>query len=258
MKPTVDIRAETSFSKSRVAPTLGIMILSDKLSIILGDKILGHVNLTRNAVAEVVDCLETRIIFGFLLPRQRLYEDEFIHSYNTKRHVIRAALEELERRGIVERIPNRGATVKLYSREEVEALYVVRAILHEAAARRIRLPADPLWLDALRRAQEAHGDAIVKRDLEIIFKSNMAFHRKLFEGTGNKYLVETIEQSNARTHGIRSHGLGVEALLRQAEREHRAMIHSIEQEDLETLARQCVAHMEPARRFYEEKYCVRI
>ena len=86
----------------------------------------------------------------------------------------------------------------------------------------------------------------------------MAFHRKLFEGTGNKYLVEAIEQSNARTHGIRSHGLGVERLLRQAEQEHRAMIRSIEQEDLETLARQCVDHMEPARRFYEEKYCISI
>lgn len=96
------------------------------------------------------------------------------------------------------------------------------------------------------------------KDLETVFKSNMAFHRKLFEGTGNKYLVEAIEQSNARTHGIRSHGLGVERLLRQAEQEHRAMIRSIEQEDLETLARQCVDHMEPARRFYEEKYCISI
>ena len=219
---------------------------------------MAHGNLTRNAVAKVVDSLETQIIFGFLLPRQRLYEDEFIYRYDTKRHVIRAALEELERRGIVERVPNRGATVKLYSREEVEALYVVRAILHEAAARRIRLPADLLWLDTLRRAQETHGEAIVKKDLETVFKSNMAFHRKLFEGTGNKYLVEAIEQSNARTHGIRSHGLGVERFLRQAEQEHRAMIRSIEQEDLETLASQCVDHMEPARRFYEEKYCISI
>ena len=224
----------------------------------MGGAILAHGNLTRNAVAEVVDSLETQIIFGVLLPKQRLYEDEFIYRYDTKRHVIRAALEELERRGIVERVPNRGATVKLYSREEVEALYVVRAILHDAAAQRIRLPADPLWLDALRKAQDMHGEAIGKKDLEMVFKSNVAFHRKLFEGTGNKYLVETIEQSNARTHGIRSHGLGVERLLKQAEREHHAMICSIEQEDLETLARQCVDHMEPARRFYEEKYCIRI
>ena len=108
---------------------------------------MSHGNLTRNAVAEVVDSLETQIIFGFLLPRQRLYEDEFIYRYDTKRHVIRAALEELERRGIVERAPNRGATVKLYSREEVEALYVVRSILHEAAARLIRCPQIPFgWM----------------------------------------------------------------------------------------------------------------
>lgn len=133
---------------------------------------MAHGNLTRNAIAKVVDSLETQIIFGFLLPRQRLYEDEFIYRYDTKRHVIRAALEELERRGIVERVPNRGATVKLYSREEVEAIYVVRAILHEAAARRIRLPADLLWLDTLRRAQETHGEAIVKSAPVILLRNS--------------------------------------------------------------------------------------
>ncbi|MCF8481709.1 MAG: GntR family transcriptional regulator [Rhodospirillum sp.] len=216
---------------------------------------MAHGYSTKEAVAAVVASLEQRIIFGDLLPKQRLYEDEFILRYDTKRHVIRAALQELERRGIVERLPNRGAIVRFYSRDEVADLYVVRAILHEAAARLVRLPADPSWLAALGAARDVHAEAVRRRDLAEVFRSNTAFHQKLFEGTGNMALVETIEQSNARTHGIRSHGLGVHQLLERAREEHQAMVAAVERGDLEALARLCVEHMSPARRFYEEKYC---
>lgn len=177
-----------------------------------------HGTTTAEAVSLVVGELERDIIFGSFLPRQRLYEDEFILRFDTKRHIVRAALQELERRGIVERHPNRGAVVRHFSREEVAALYELRAILHDAAARRMRLPADPSWLDALRTAQEQHAKAVAGGDLGEIFAANSQFHRRLFEGTGNSYLVEAIELSNAKTHGIRSHGLGVPGLPEKARR----------------------------------------
>ncbi|MFV0245121.1 MAG: GntR family transcriptional regulator [Qingshengfaniella sp.] len=212
-------------------------------------------NSTKSAIGSVVDSLEQQIIFGSLLPKQRLYEDEFIVRYGAKRHVIRAALQELERRGIVERIPNRGAIVKFYSRQDVADLYVVRAILHEAGAQRIGLPADPVWLAALKDTQAAHSAAIAAEDLAAVFRTNTLFHRKLFEGTRNAYLVEAIEQSNSKTHGIRSHGLGVPRLLAQAEREHLGMIACIEAGDRAGLTDLCLCHMDAARQFYEEKYC---
>lgn len=216
---------------------------------------MSHGTSTQTASATIVDALEKEIIFGALLPKQRLYEDEIIFRFDAKRHVVRTALQELERKGIVERVPNRGAMVRFYSREEVEELYVLRRILHEAAARRIRLPPDPAWLDALHRAQEEHSRAVEALDLSAIFTANNRFHQTLFAGTGNAYLVEAIDFSNAKTHGIRSHGLSAARLQRQAEEEHLQMIEAVEQGDLERLAACCVAHMEPARAFYEEKYC---
>lgn len=217
-----------------------------------------HGSSAKQAIDKVVESLEQQIIFGSLLPKQRLYEDEFIVRYDAKRHVIRSALQELERRGIVERVPNRGAVVRFYSREEVSDLYVVRAILHEAGARRIKLPPDPAWLLDLKETQKAHSAAVEAENLAEVFRTNTLFHRKLFEGTKNRYLAEAIEQSNSRTHGIRSHGLGVPTLLKQAEREHLEMIALIEAGDLDGLVALCLSHMNPARRFYEEKYCAPI
>ena len=215
---------------------------------------MAHGSGTREAVATVVDQLERDIIFGALLPKQRLYEEELIARFSAKRHVVRAALETLDQRGIVERIPNRGAAVRFYSQQEVEDLYAVRTILHDAGARLIQLPPHPAWLDELRAAQDAHSAAVADQDLLRVFETNMRFHRTLFQGTRNPVLVETIDMSNAKTHGIRSHGLGKPELIRRAERDHLDMIAAVESGDLGELARLSVEHMQPARRFYEEKY----
>lgn len=214
-----------------------------------------HGTTTDEAASAIVSELEQDIIFGRFLPKQRLYEDEFIVRFSTKRHIVRAALHELERKGIVEREPNRGAAVRYFSRQEVAALYELRVILHEAAALRIRVPADPTWFTELVEARDAHSEAVDRRDLGQIFQTNTLFHRKLFEGTGNSYLAEAIETSNAKTHGIRSHGLGVPALLEQARDEHFEMVDAVAEGDLTRLAEICVRHMHPARQFYEEKYC---
>lgn len=217
-----------------------------------------HGTSTQNAVSSIVSALEQEVIFGLRLPRERIYEDELIVRFETKRHMARAALQELERKGIIERIPNRGAIVRFYSREEVEELYVLRQILHEAAARLVRVPAEPEWLEALKSVQREHAQAVEGQNLAAIFLANNNFHNLLFQGTGNKYLVEAIEFSNAKSHGIRSHGLSVPSLQRKAVQEHGAMIEAIEQEDTERLVRLCIDHMQAARQFYEEKYCLPI
>lgn len=214
-----------------------------------------HGTATHLAVSSMVAALEKEIIFGLRLPKQRLYEDELIVRFDMKRHVVRAGLQELERKGIVERIPNKGAVVRFYSREEVDDLYTLRRILHEAAARLVKLPAESRWLDTLKQAQEQHSLAIEGQDLTAIFIANNHFHRTLFQGTENEYLVEAIDFSNAKTLGIRSHGLSAPRLQRQAEEEHYLMIDAIEKEDTEQLVRHCLGHMRPARLFYEEKYC---
>ncbi|MEO0384717.1 MAG: GntR family transcriptional regulator, partial [Pseudomonadota bacterium] len=82
---------------------------------------------------EVVKALELDVVLGRLRPRERLIEDELIAQFNAKRHVIRSALTEMERLGLVDRRPNRGAVVREYTPEEVNELYQFRALLHTMA-----------------------------------------------------------------------------------------------------------------------------
>lgn len=61
-------------------------------------------------------------------------------AYGTSRHFVRQALVDAERRGIVRREKNVGATVRFYSAEEVRQIYEVREMLTRQAALMIPCP----------------------------------------------------------------------------------------------------------------------
>lgn len=83
-----------------------------------------HGTSTQAAVSAIVSALEQEVIFGLRLPKQRIYEDELIARFDTKRHMVRAALQELERKGIVERVPNRGTVVRFFTGRSASAIRV--------------------------------------------------------------------------------------------------------------------------------------
>ena len=87
--------------------------------------------------------LEEDIIFGRLVPGERLVEDALMSRFDVKRHVVRSVLFALERTGIVVRERNKGATVISLTPVQVRKVYDVREFLQRQAALLIPLPASP-------------------------------------------------------------------------------------------------------------------
>ena len=102
----------------------------------------------------VADGLHTDIIFGRLLPREHLVEDQLMERFATSRYAVRAALDEMQRRGLIVREVNRGACVRDYTRVEVEELFELLETLQAQAIRRMALPLEEdtlLRLESLQR-----------------------------------------------------------------------------------------------------------
>jgi len=205
------------------------------------------------SVATIVDLVEEDIVLGRLHPRERLIEDQLMERFGAKRHVIRRVLLDLEKLGVVERTPNRGAQVLSYTAKTVQQLYEVRTILETAAAASIPMPMPPAALAELMAIQSRHEDAVQKNDLKMVFRHNIAFHRALFATCGNPYLTATINEYSHRAHVIRFHSLSEHRSLLRARNEHRAMISAIKARNRKALIDLCREHIIPARDAYLKK-----
>src|ERR1700760_1664269 len=115
-----------------------------------------HRTQTRTDIHGVVAALEEDILFGRIGPGARLIEDEIIERFHTKRHFVREAFRELEKLGVVSRSPNKGASVRSFTREEMEEIYAVRIILAREAAVLIRFPVDPALIAKLEQIHHEH------------------------------------------------------------------------------------------------------
>ncbi|WP_011578989.1 MULTISPECIES: GntR family transcriptional regulator [Chelativorans] len=198
----------------------------------------------------IISQLEEDIVFGRLHQRERLIEDDLISRFGAKRHVIRQALAELEHRGLVERVPNRGASVCAYSAETVRQLYDVREVLELHAAKLIPLPLPSDMLDKLKRVQQDHDRAVDEVDFHMVFRSNIAFHRVFFDFCNNPFLAKSIDEYALRAQGIRFYALADPNEHKRARDEHHEMIAALEEGDRNALIDVCRRHLVPAPRFY--------
>ena len=204
----------------------------------------------RSNVADIVRILEEDIIFGRLKPRERLVEDTLMERLSVKRHVVRQALAELERLGIVVRERNKGSAVRDFAPQDVEAIYDVRALLQRHAASIIPFPVAAELLEKLESIHARHSLAVDAGDLRTVYRLNNEFHDTLFAACGNPYLVETISYYAWLVHAIRSYRIADPHLLRQARDEHALMIEALRTSDRKSLVELCVNHIRPSKDAY--------
>lgn len=199
---------------------------------------------------DVVRALEFDILFGNLLPRERLVEDALMQRFSAKRHIVRQVLVELERMGIVTRTPNRGAAVRDFTAEEVEEIAELRATLHRRAVQRMELPASAALLAELKALQRRHDKAVAARDPRAIDAANEAFHNALFAACGNQHLAQAITHYFGLSRATRLYPLVDRVLLERLRGEHWAMIEALRVGDRKALVRLVVDHIQYSKKIY--------
>jgi DNA-binding GntR family transcriptional regulator len=78
--------------------------------------------------------LRQAIVTGDMAPGQRLVEEELAAAFEVTRASLRQALIDLTADGLVERIPNRGARVRVITRDEAVAITECRMVLEGLCA----------------------------------------------------------------------------------------------------------------------------
>jgi DNA-binding GntR family transcriptional regulator len=132
--------------------------------------------------------LVKRILDGTYVPGERLVELQIAREFHSSQGPVREALRELEALRLVESQTYRGTRVRSVSDREMTEAADVRGVLEEEAA---RLASASFVTDSmpLRSALELIRAAARGNDLDEYARSNMEFHRRIVEASGNGVLL---------------------------------------------------------------------
>lgn len=178
-------------------------------------------------------------------PGQPLREAALVERFGVSKTPIREALVRLERDGLVEIAPYRGARARVYSDEDVRQFYEVRAILETEGVRLATEQADGGVREALARNVEASATALERGDLRAVGARLAEFDDLLLAQLRNGMIADLLERLRAHLQRVHRPGRAPERL-RAAVAEHQAIAGAITAGDApgaQRLHRQHLAHL---------------
>ena len=149
--------------------------------------------IVRSASDAAAQMLRNAIISGTLKPGDRLVEQKLAGRMGIGQPTLREALKQLEFEGFVRKEPQRGTYVTKLDKEDYRKILELRVVLEGFA---IGLAAKNMKPEAeaeLVTLVEEMGTATVKSDLAEFHQVDVAFHRKIWELTGNEFLTKALE-----------------------------------------------------------------
>ena len=200
-----------------------------------------HPPLARRALyQDVAERLRQQIFARELEPGSWLDEMKLAADYGISRTPLREALKVLAAEGLVTMKLRRGAYVSEMSREDVEQVYHLLALLESDAAGHVASHAtadqraELLALHAQLERQARHRDNF--------FTTNERFHMALLQMAGNRWAQQMVADLRKVMKLNRHHSLFKRGRLSESLAEHRALMAAIEARDAAAAARLMRAH----------------
>ena len=123
--------------------------------------------------------LKSSVLSGHFTPGERLTEEHLAKRLGVSRTPVREALHKLESEGLIKPLETRGFIVSRDSKDEVEELFELRAILEGYALRIISEKISEEDLKQLDRLVAGAEDALRRKRMGEVFKWNTKFHDTL-------------------------------------------------------------------------------
>jgi DNA-binding GntR family transcriptional regulator len=142
--------------------------------------------------------LRKAILSGDFAPGQRLVEEELAGTLGVTRQSLRAALLDLTAEGLVERIPNRGARVRVVSTAEAVAITECRMALEALCAAKAAEKVTDDEAAGLRELAENLKRAVADSNPVKYSELNRELHRRVIMISGQTVAIGLLERLHAQ------------------------------------------------------------
>jgi len=194
----------------------------------------------------VFQALTAQIVAGELAPGTPLPERSLVDRFGISRTPIRQVLWMLERDGLVDVLPNRGAFVKKLGADEVIELFQLREALEPLAAM-LAAAHRPGHEAAALRELMLQAETDERCDVKELVELGANLHDALARWSGNKMLQRIYETLRMQTHLLRNLLHESEGSERSSLKEHIAILTAIEERDESAAFTKMADHLRRAR-----------
>jgi DNA-binding GntR family transcriptional regulator len=207
-----------------------------------------------NGGVDVFGILRERISSHALPPGSRLREQDLASEFDVSRARIREAFGALEQRGLIERIPNRGAVVVRLDPRQMFDLYDVRQVL-EAYVARLAAERAPkgAWDELAERFGQPLEKALAAGDFDSYLDGLEALHRRMVEYAGNTILADMLDLIGDKTLVISRRVVILPGRAEIGLRMHRKLLSALVRRDADASEAEMRRILTSARE-YLEKY----
>lgn len=150
----------------------------------------------------VVAALKEAILSGALQSGDQIVEGKLAQQLGVGQGLIREALIDLEHQGFVQRSPFSWTQVTKFTNEDAEQIFEIRIEVEPLAFDLAGKKASPeqiaeLW-DLVAKARQG----ATSQQLDVFFENHLAYRRKVWELSGNRFLKETLERLVAPLYAL--------------------------------------------------------
>lgn len=197
---------------------------------------------------------------GFKLPPER----ELATQLQVSRRVVREALDQLQRKGIIERVPGRGTVVVNHNKNDEDIAIVLQVSPHELMTARHVL--EPAIAAAAATHASTHDIQVLMQCYELSHnarsyveweQNDSRFHEALATATHNRLLQHfsrLLSSSRLQTQWGRLRKVSLDQATRMHySQQHLAIVEAISQRDPTSAANAMRTHLNTVRQGIEEK-----
>ena len=175
--------------------------------------------------------LRQAILQGDLQPGERLMEILLADQLGVSRTPVREAIRKLELEGLVSMKPRRGAEVASITIKDMQDVLEVRGSLEELAVELCCAMDDDSWIEELKKANKVFEAAVRSDELLIIADADVRFHDIIYKATGNKRLIQIINNLREQIYRYRLEYIKNDQARNELIEEHERIIGFISKKD---------------------------
>lgn len=191
----------------------------------------------------IAEALESAILEGEFADGARLDESELSARFGVSRTPVREALGRLALSGLVRQEPRRGTFARQPGPAELLEMFEAMAELEASCGRFATRRASEAQLRGIAEADEACERALAAGEPDRYYRENEAFHRRIYEASGNGFLAGEATRLHRRLTPFRRLQLRLRGRLAESRAEHAAIRAAIEAGDPAAAAEALRAHV---------------